>query len=517
MVTPVNADALDSFLQGYPEELKQELVEGFANGFSIRYSGPDNRQQAPNLKTAINNPQVVDSKLAKEVGAGRLSGPFQEPPFDSYVISPVGVEPKKVPGEFRLIHHLSFPRGRGWSVNGGIPEAESSVKYASIDDAVAIIQKLGRGCWMAKCDIKSAFRIIPIRPSERHLLGLRWRGLLYFDNCLPMGCSSSCALFEKLSTALQWIAVTKLNIKNMLHVLDDFLILARSRKECLKYLHSFLQLCSMLGIPMAPEKTIGPLQKLDFVGLEMDSVNMSLRLPPEKISKYLASVTGALEETKLSLRALQVLTGQLNFAATVVVAGRVFLRRVYRLMCGLTSPFMTVQVPDVVKADLYCWREFLRSYNGITIFPSAEWYSSATIGLTFGSNTSQFWGSFNNEWFCRSWVPEAGKPEEESRDFYALLSCLLLWGHRLSNRKILFLTVSRTTSRLMNKLKSKAMITGTLIRQIHLVCMVNNIVPRAKSDPGLTNLPPQLLLPTRAAGVRRDVPHSVYPGRIASA
>jgi hypothetical protein len=37
-----------------------------------------------------------------------------------------------------------------------------------VDDAIAIIKKLGRGCFLAKTDIKSAFRIIPIRPADYH-------------------------------------------------------------------------------------------------------------------------------------------------------------------------------------------------------------------------------------------------------------------------------------------------------------------------------------------------------------
>ena len=56
-------------------------------------------------------------KLIQEVKAGRIAGPFDTPPFNIFCASPLGVVPKKIPGEFRLIHHLSFPRGV--SVNDG--------------------------------------------------------------------------------------------------------------------------------------------------------------------------------------------------------------------------------------------------------------------------------------------------------------------------------------------------------------------------------------------------------------
>ena len=107
------------------------------------------------------------------------------------MISPLGLVPKKMPSEFRLIHHLSFPRGS--SVNDGIPRAFCSVTYASTDDAIKLVNQLGPGCYMAKTDIASAFRIIPIHPCDFHFLGMKWQGKYYFDTCLPMECLTSCS------------------------------------------------------------------------------------------------------------------------------------------------------------------------------------------------------------------------------------------------------------------------------------------------------------------------------------
>ena len=102
--------------------------------------------------------------------SGRIIGPFDTPPFENFRISPLGLVPKKTPGEFRLIHHFSFPEGS--SVNDGIPRELSSVRYATIDDAIKKISSLGAGCFLAKTDIKSAFRIIPLHHRDFDLLGL---------------------------------------------------------------------------------------------------------------------------------------------------------------------------------------------------------------------------------------------------------------------------------------------------------------------------------------------------------
>ena len=79
--------------------------------------------------------------------------------------------------------------------------------------------------FFAKSDIQSAFKIIPISPSEYHLLGFKWKEQIYFDRCLPMGTSSSCAIFECFSTAIEWITKNYISNTCVSHVLDDFLFI----------------------------------------------------------------------------------------------------------------------------------------------------------------------------------------------------------------------------------------------------------------------------------------------------
>ena len=110
---------------------------------------------------------------------------------------------------------------------------------------------------MAKTDVKS-FRIIPIQPNDFALLGMRWQDSYYFDLCLPMGCSSSCAVFEAFSTALEWLSMTRLGASGVLHILDDFLFIADSQDKCHTDLTNFPSICEYLGVPIAQEKTVGP-------------------------------------------------------------------------------------------------------------------------------------------------------------------------------------------------------------------------------------------------------------------
>ena len=265
--TPIRYDRLAVFLDGYPIEKLKYLISGLKFGFSLHFEGLKHSFEANNLSSCSDHPDAVDKKLAKELDAQRLAGPFATPPLPNFRISPLGVVPKKTPGEFRLIHHLSFPKGT--SVNDGISSQNTTVSYATITDAIQLIKQAGRGCYLAKTDIRNAFRLIPIRPDDYDLLGIKWKGVYYYDRCMPMGCSSSCRTFEAFSTAVEWIAKRKLLIDWILHLLDDFLLVASSQQLCLKQLELFLKVCDYLGIPMAPDKTVGPSTTLSFAGIEL--------------------------------------------------------------------------------------------------------------------------------------------------------------------------------------------------------------------------------------------------------
>ena len=128
---------------------------GFSFGFHIHFQGAERSFEAHNLRSALDNPKAVATKLNKELEAGWLAGPFTSPPLKYFRVSPLGLVPKKQPGDFRMIHHLSFPNST--SVNDGIPDIETSVRYATVDDAIRLIKQAGPGCFLAKTDIKNAF------------------------------------------------------------------------------------------------------------------------------------------------------------------------------------------------------------------------------------------------------------------------------------------------------------------------------------------------------------------------
>ena len=67
-----------------------------------------------------------------------------------------------------MIVDLSSPTGG--SINDGIPPEWCSLK---VDDVARHVAQLGRGALLAKMDIQQAYRMVPVHPDDRALLGMR--------------------------------------------------------------------------------------------------------------------------------------------------------------------------------------------------------------------------------------------------------------------------------------------------------------------------------------------------------
>lgn len=178
-----------------------------------------------------------------------MAGPFKQPPFPTLQVSPLGLVPKK-DGDYRLIHHLSYPEAA--SINFYIDSEQSSVTFLTIDDAAAMIARLGSGTYLAKSDIKSAFRLVPVSSTDFDLLGFFFNN--YYDKMLPFGCKISCAIWDRFASFLHWLTHVHAQNWSILHYLDDFLFCGQYFNSSKNILDTFLLLCSDLGVPIANEK-----------------------------------------------------------------------------------------------------------------------------------------------------------------------------------------------------------------------------------------------------------------------
>ena len=204
ITTPLQPKEWQRSLSAHPNtSLVTFFILGLTDGFKIGFNNPTSKLHSAhkNLAEALQHSQVVDDYLKAEIAEHRVAGPFHKADVSDAHISRFGVIPKQhKPDKWRLIVGLSHPVEL--SVNDGIPKELCSLSYISVDTAIDHIIELGTGTLLAKIDIKSAFRLLPVHPSDRYLLAMEWNKGIYIDTCLPFGLRSAPKLFNILADFL---------------------------------------------------------------------------------------------------------------------------------------------------------------------------------------------------------------------------------------------------------------------------------------------------------------------------
>ena len=285
--TPLVCQAWEAVLVGHPDRaFARYVTRGIREGFRIGFhrSRPL-RSAARNMLSACMHPEVIQAYLDKECAAGRMLGPFSPPALGGLPplhVNRFGVIPKgHNTGKWRLITDQSYPPGL--SVNDGIDPELCSLTYTSVDAVAEVVASYPPGALLAKVDVESAYRLIPVHPSDRPLQAMEWEGAVYVDPMLPFGLRSAPKIFNAVADGLEWYLRSS-GIRHIAHYLDDFIVIGQPRSsECADALATLDGVCSRLGIPLAQHKRDGPTTCLTFLGIEVDTEAAELRLPQDKL------------------------------------------------------------------------------------------------------------------------------------------------------------------------------------------------------------------------------------------
>ena len=477
--TPIQLNELYNALQDYPKhDIAELLKNGFTYGFKINYTGPRMSFETKNLKSVLQNPDAAIKKVENEIVLGRIAGPFESRPISNLRCSPIGLVPKKTSG-WRLITHLSYPPSN--SVNDFIDENLTSVQYSSFDNAVSIVQKLGKNAKIGKMDIKSAFRLLPVYPGDFDLLGFKIGNKYYIDKCMPMGCSISCATFEHFSTFLHWLVKEKHGSKNLDHYLDDFFFAGKNDTECLSLMSEFKNMCKQLGVPIADEKTEGPVTLMEYLGLSIDTETLTVKIPKEKINELLSKINQAAFSKKITLKQLQSLCGSLAFCSRALPSGRAFSRRLYLATAKAKKPHHFIRITKDVYEDLMMWKLFIENFNG-TSYILDDWISNFDLKLYTDSagGASRGCGAYcQNKWVYLQWPLEWVNSEILKDitflEIIPIALAIFLWYKLFHKKRIIFYIDNLAVVSILNSKTSKSARVMVLLRFIVYWSLVGNL------------------------------------------
>ena len=512
VITPVDADKLKELLieSNYCKKETNFIVDGFKNGFSLKYRGKTKLQQkAPNLRFNIGDEVDLWNKVMKEVKQKRFAGPFPEPPFEHFIQSPIGLVPKDGGKETRLIFHLSYPRQKQQgercsqrlkysdkgqrqksclpkSVNASTPERYCKVQYPDFNQAIKLCIQEGVSCNISRSDIKQAFRNLGLKPKYWRYLLMKAKSpfdnkwYYFVDKCLPFGSSVSCKLFQTVSNCIAHLVKWRAG-KKPVNYLDDYLFVALIKAICNNQMEIFLEICKSIGLPVNLDKTFWASTLLTFLGFLIDTENQRVLVPKDKIVRAQNMISHVLNKKskKLTVLQLQKICGFLNFLGKAIVPGRAFTRRLYAYTSSkkkMLKPHHHLKLSAEMQLDLTMWLEFLFDQTAFCrpfIDFEKKWKANELEFYTDASKNFRlgFGGYFRNFWMAQKWDKKfviKHNPSIQYLELYAVVAAILAWGHFLQNKRFIIYCDNRSCCSMINSTTSKCRNCMVLIRLLVL-------------------------------------------------
>lgn len=509
---PLQWDAQLRLSPAYDAARSIRLVEGILYGVNIGFTRQEQFTRTRYARNAASTAppetaRLIDAMIAAEVAQGFKCGPFDSPPFYPFWISPLGAVPKPGSAKIRLIHNLSHPFS-GDSVNAGIPREEYCMQRFA--DAIAGIRLFGRGALLLKFDVSAAFKRIPVRPQDRPLLGMRWRGKYYYELVLPFGLRTSGYRWEEYAAALHYFFEHHLGVELVVHYVDDFLLVtppgAGATARAAGHRTAVEQLCRRLGVPLAEEKTTGPVTEVVFLGIVIDTLRMEYRLSEERVRRLREQLAVLGSGQPLTCDELMSLVGKLEFAALVIPAGVTFLHRIRAQMLrskharhgsarGQQQQQQQHRLDAEACLDAQWWLQvFLTPTGNRRSIEESAWLSASSLHIYSDACNSGYGAFYGTHWLQGKWsealLQFAVVHQRISMPFlelYALTQAAVTWGAHWRGQRIIFHCDAQAAVAAVRLMRSRRDSMSTLLRLLYATAALHGFEFQCQWLEGVTN------------------------------
>ena len=354
----LNFESWENYASVYSAEdpsLLDQLKWGFPTGATNK---DDISVPFTNHKTAIRNPEIVEEYVTKHMASKAIYGPYDVNPLNcNIVISPLQVAFSSS-GKARVCNDLSFGEV---SVNSCIsaewdqfPGYDGTLELPNIDCVVQAVLDAGKGCKLWKTDFSSFYKQLAVDPADLPLLGFAYAGKIYFEARLPFGLRSSCLNAQRVTKAVIKIFHSKRKAF-MAGFIDDCIGVSKQEVARVDY-DTFCDVTDEVGLTRTAPKCVPPVECLVWIGIEVDTVQMCLRVPQDKVDRVVQFLREWLDRKVVKKRDIQVLLGVLNHIASVIVVGRAFTGHILDILRNNEFP---VVVPEQLFRDVDLWLHLL--------------------------------------------------------------------------------------------------------------------------------------------------------------
>ncbi|KAI2646886.1 ORF V: Enzymatic polyprotein [Labeo rohita] len=365
--------------------------------------------------------------------------------------------------------------------------------------------------WFAAIDLKDAYFHVSILPRHRPFLRFAFEGRAYQYKVLPFGLSLSPRVFTKVAeAALSALWQTGIRILNYL---DDWLLIAHSRDLLCEQRDLVLRHLSHLGLQVNREKSkLSLVQRISFLGVELDSVNMTARLTNERAQSVLNCLNSFRHKTAVPLKTFQRLLGHMAAAAAVTPLGLLHMRPLQHWLHDRVPRWAWHRGTLRIGVSLQCRRLFSPWSDPAFLQAGVPLGQVSRHLVVFTDASSTGWGAIcNGQAASGSWTGPRLQWHINCLELLAVLLALYRFRPMLRHKHVLVRTDSTATvayinhqggfrSRCMSQLARHLLLWSQTwlksLRAVHIPGELNRAadqLSRQSTHPGEWRLHPQVV------------------------
>ena len=428
-----------------------------------------------NHKSGVDYSNHIDTYIGVEKEKQALLGPFKASPIVPMHISPLMTRPKKESLTRRVVVDLSWPRGL--SINDGIPLNDYlgkavNLTLPTVDFMADRVRSLGPDCYLYKLDLARGYRQLRLDPLDWPLMSIMHGGELYMDVCPPFGLRTAALMMQRTTNAASYIHGLQGYISRP--YIDDFGGAESQLCEADKAYESLQSVLRTVGLQVAPHKNCPPSQVMIWLGILVNSVDMTLSIPTEKLGEIQETVKIWDNRHLANRKQVQSILGVLNFVGSVAPPVRIYTNRILNFLRSMPMEGAVV-IPFEVREDLHFFHQLMPHYNGVTLLDKS--LVPPDEHLEVDACLTGCGGLCSNEFYSMEF-PEFVKKAEHPIAHLEMLNVLValrLWAPVWQGRKLqIFCDNSNTCLGLQNGRSHDVFMQGC-IRTIFLVTVAHDI------------------------------------------
>ena len=262
-------------------------------------------------------------------------------------------------------------------------------KMDTLETAVMLLRP---NWWMASIDLKDAYYTVRVVPEDRKFLRFAVGDKLYQFKAMPMGLASAPRIFTKLVKPV--LAVLRKKGIICMAYIDDLLLVGPTAESCSAAVSEGIKILTDLGFVVNYKKSqLSPLQRVRYLGFEVDSVQMKVFLPADKASRLVETCGKLLQQNSCKIQELAEFIGLILSYSKAADFGMLHYRSLERQKIAALRQSKgdyeaSLELTDESLAEIQWWQDQAPSLS--------RWISHGNPVIIINTDASQSgWGAFN--------------------------------------------------------------------------------------------------------------------------